>query len=253
VKLQHLDPASEQSVRELLGAARPDVVFHLSGQARPGRAASDPAGTLEANTRAVWVLLETIRTLTPHTVLVVAATTEQGPDRFGDRHPYFVSKAAAELICASYAATYGVRVAIARLSHVYGPDEDLDRLVTAIVAASVAGGSLQLKDPQRRFDLLFIEDATAGLAAVSDRARAGGPLAYNLSTGASLSGEEVAALVARLVDGDHPAPEQTVPVGARRPAGRPAGWRPEVPLVAGLAATIAWHRSRVGEGLHVGV
>ncbi len=239
--LRHLDLNSLAAVRGFLEEVRPDAVYHLSGQSRPEKASADPLATFRSNTEVVWVLLEALRAVVPHSAVTVLSTIELA--EAARRTPYFASKACAELVCASFADTYRLRVAIAQCSHVYGPDENQDRLVTSIVADTLAGRPVHVKDPAREFDLLFVEDVAAGLLAVEPEPEAAGLRRYRLSTGSTVTGREVAELVAKLVAGDDAALWQGGAVAAsRRPADRPAGWRPVVPLADGLLRTIGWHR-----------
>jgi len=250
IDLQHVDLGSLDAVRELIGRAEPKVIFHLSGLARPDRAREDPLQAFEANTRAVWTLMEGIRTTTPNTTLVMVTTAEQAGRRMDHSHPYVASKLAAEAVASSYATTYGLGVSVARLSHVYGPDDDEERLVTAIVAAKVARRQLKLKEPKRLFDLLFIEDAVAGLTAVAQATVMGEFKAFSITAGTFVSGEQVAALVSRLDDGAGVSRESASNPDPGPSAEHPPAWRPRVSLSTGLAATIAWHRDRLRERQH---
>jgi nucleoside-diphosphate-sugar epimerase len=249
-ELHNMDPCVEDSVRDLLGRFRPKAVFHLSGQARPERALENPAAAFEANTRSVWVLLEAIRQITPTTNLVIVSSADLAKPDHDAGHPYFASKVAAESVATAYAARYGLRVAAARLSHVYGPDEDANRLVTAVIFALLKGDQLRLKEPQRRFDLVFITDVTNGLVAASHRVAAGRLEVFTLATGVTVAGEDVATLASRLAGGEGEVALR-VPVRRSRPPGRrPSGWRPGVSLQAGLAATIQWYRNQMRELQH---
>jgi CDP-glucose 4,6-dehydratase len=254
IEVLHLDLGSPASVRAALEDARPDFVYHLSGQSRPARAALDPVDTFESNVRVVWVLLDAVRVVNPAMGVVVASTAEHPVDATTRMKPYFASKACAEIVCASYASTYGLKVAIARCGHVYGPDEDESRLVTSIVVARLAGRPVHLQHPRRRFDLLFVEDATAGLAAIADGLRSPGLHEFELSTGTLVSGIDVAGQVDRLVDmGPASVTASAYTSRARRrlkPA--PPQWRASTSLASGLSRTIEWHRRRRAAKAHHG-
>jgi nucleoside-diphosphate-sugar epimerase len=246
MSLQHVDLGSPASVQAILKAVRPDFVFHLSGQSRPSRARMDPGDTFEANVRVVYVLLDAVRMVNPAIGVIVASTAEHPVDKSLWMSPYFASKLCAEIVCASFANTFGLRVAIARFSHIYGPDEDQSRLVTSIVAAKLAGKPVELLHPKRRFDLLFVADAVAGLACAADAMKRPGLHEYVLSTGSYVTGSDVAGLVDRLVEvglGNIHEKTYTLP-SKRRVKAAPARWRASTPLASGLSRTIDWHRKR---------
>jgi nucleoside-diphosphate-sugar epimerase len=245
--VHHLDLCSAFAVRRAVAAIRPDVVYHLAGQSRPGRAFDDPLDAFEANVRTTWTLLDAVRTTGAPTMFVLASTGAAASEG-----PYVTSKACAELVCRSYAASYRLPVAIIRCGHVYGPDGDEERLVTSIVAAAVAGRAVRVRDPVRRFDLLFVDDAVAGLAAVAGTDGGAGIHEYALSSGCTIAAGDVAHLVERLVDGAamgdaDPSTEPSRKTGPASGGQAPAGWWPRTSLAGGLTRTIAWHRCSGGE------
>ena len=90
------------------------------------------------------------------------------------RFPYDVSKAATDLIARSYAATYGLPVAVTRLANVYGGgDFNLSRIVPDTVRALIAGERPVIRSdgtPER--DYIYAEDAVAAYLAVAARSSA---------------------------------------------------------------------------------
>jgi nucleoside-diphosphate-sugar epimerase len=244
IHLKHVNLGSPASVCAALQEAKPEFIFHLSGQSRPSRARLDPGETFESNLRVVCLLLDAVRVVNPAIGVVVASTIERPVDKSTRLSPYFASKACAEIVCASYATTYRLKVAIARCSHVYGPDEDQSRLVTAIVAAKLDGKPVQLQHPSRRFDLLFVDDAVTGLACAADAMDEPGLYECTLSSGSLVTGSDVAGLVDNLVDlglGKVTDKHYIAP-SRRRTKGAPARWRPNTSLARGLSRTIDWHR-----------
>ncbi|MEA2408472.1 MAG: hypothetical protein QOE69_2591 [Thermoleophilaceae bacterium] len=84
-------------------------------------------------------------------------------------YPYDVSKAATDMIARSYAATYGMPVAVTRLANVYGPgDVNWARLIPDSARALVRGERPVIRSdgtPER--DYLYVEDAAAAYMAVA--------------------------------------------------------------------------------------
>lgn len=239
IRLRHLDLTSPAAVDAALRGQRPEVIFHLAGVSRPATAAHDPRAAFEANVRATWVLLDAVRRVRPDAAVVYASTSPAGRSRRAE--PYFASKACAELVCRSYARSAGLSVTVVRCGHVYGPGDEEGRLVTAAVTAALAGRPFRARHPARRFDLLFVDDAAAGLAAATGPAAAG-LRELELTSGRSVAAADVGRLAERIVAQGPDALAE--PAGRTRPPGRPCPerWRPRTSLVAGLARTVAWHR-----------
>ena len=109
-----------------------ESVFHLGAQTIVGTAARSPVSTFESNVRGTWNVLEACRRAGKLVGRVVVASsdkaygehaslpyTEETPLR--GRFPYDASKAAADLVAASYFHTYALPVAIARCGSRSGP------------------------------------------------------------------------------------------------------------------------------------
>jgi CDP-glucose 4,6-dehydratase len=137
------------AVADAVSQARPSVVIHMAAQALVRRSYRDPAGTVATNVTGTMNLLEALRAneavmASLVAVLVVASDkvyrnfddgrsfTEADP--LGGYDPYSASKAAMEVLTASWAdsffAAVGVPVATARAGNVVGGgDWSEDRLV----------------------------------------------------------------------------------------------------------------------------
>lgn len=148
----HLEDVRDAAaVAPLIRQADPEVVFHLAAQSLVRAGYRDPLGTLATNVQGTANVLDALRPLTNLRV-VVAITTDkvyqnlERPfpyreiDALGGHDPYSASKAAAELIIASYRASFlsarGVAVASARAGNVVGGgDWSEDRLIPDAVRA----------------------------------------------------------------------------------------------------------------------
>ncbi len=248
-----------------------DAVFHLAAQPIVGTAERSPVGTLETNVRGTWLLLEACRVLQIPRVVVASTDRAYGPARAGAftedmlldaRHPYEVSKAAADLIARSYFHTYGLPVAVTRFSNVYGGgDLNRSRLVPELTAAVLAGRAPVIRSdgtPER--DYLYAADAADAYLAI---AAALGPdgdggahgQAFNAGGGALHSVREVCQTLVEVSGADVVPDYQGAPVAPGRVDRRPVdstrlraltGWAPRVALDEGLRRTVAWYREHPG-------
>jgi len=155
-----------------------------------GVAKVDPVGTLEANVRGTWMLLEAARQAGVRQVLVASSDKAYGPsDRLPyhedyplqGRFPYDVSKSCADLITTMYARTFGLRAAIVRCGNLFGGgDLNFSRLIPGVILATLRGENFLI-----RSDGLFVRD----FLYVEDAADAYLRLAEHLAADESLAGE----------------------------------------------------------------
>ena len=158
-----IDIRDADTLEHCVAAADPEIVFHLAAQPLVRASYRDPLGTFSTNTQGTANLLEALRPLR-HLRVVVAITTDKvyqtfehpfpyrETDALGGHDPYSASKAAAELVIASYRDAFlaerGVAVASARAGNVIGGgDWSEDRLIPDAVRAWSAGRSLFVRHP----------------------------------------------------------------------------------------------------------
>jgi CDP-glucose 4,6-dehydratase len=167
------------SLGEILAEHRPATVFHLAAQTQVGEANRSPLATWETNIRGTYMLLEAVREHDVAARVVVASSDKAyGSHRelpyredFALRpsYPYDVSKAATDMIARSYAATYGMPVAVTRLANAYGPgDVNWARLIPDTARALVRGARPVIRSdgtPER--DYIYAEDAADAYLAVA--------------------------------------------------------------------------------------
>ena len=144
--------------------ARPDVVLHLAAQALVRASYRDPVDTFATNVMGTAHLLDALRGLESVRSTVIVTTDKvyrnnewaypyREDDALGGHDPYSASKAAAELVVASYRASYlqaqGTAVATARAGNVIGGgDWAEDRLIPDAVRAWLAGRPLEIRRPE---------------------------------------------------------------------------------------------------------
>jgi CDP-glucose 4,6-dehydratase len=248
----------------VLAEHRPRTVFHLAAQTQVGEANRAPLGTWETNVRGTYMLLEAVREHDPETRVVVASSDKaygshdelpyQEDFALRPSYPYDVSKAATDLIARSYAATYGMPVAVTRLANVYGPgDVNWARVIPDTARALVRGERPVIRSdgtPER--DFIYVEDAAEAYLAVAgsldDPALRG--RAWNAGSGEPVS---VLDVVRRLIAVAGVAVEPDIQ-GAGVPHGEidrqwldstaireELGWAPRWDLDAGLRAAWDWY------------
>lgn len=247
------------------------AVFHLAAQTIVGTANRSPLSTFETNIRGTYMLMEACRAVGAGAdrqirKIVVASsdkaygTHEQLPYRedfpLQPQYPYDVSKAATDMLARSYAATYGMPVAVTRLANIYGGgDPNRNRIVPETIHALLDGRAPVLRSdgsPER--DYLYVEDAVGAYLAIADSLddTANWGRAWNAGTGQPVAAREI---VDRLISVSGVDVEPDVQ-GQGTPHGeidrqfldsdaikRDLDWRPQWELERGLAATWEWYRA----------
>ncbi|RAK59994.1 CDP-glucose 4,6-dehydratase [Phenylobacterium hankyongense] len=173
-----VDLRNADAVAADLRAGAYDLVLHMAAQPIVRAAIEDPITTYETNVMGTAHLLQALRQQAAlKAVLVVTsdkvyANAETGRsfaegDALGGKDPYSASKAAAEIVTASFARSYfdpaGVPVATARGGNVIGGgDFSRDRLVADIVRAAQAGEPVVLRHPEATRPWQHVLDCLAG-------------------------------------------------------------------------------------------
>lgn len=161
-----------------------DFIIHAASQASPKYYATDPVGTLSANTIGTYHLLNLAVQKKPERFLYFSSSEVYGAlansdsiteDIYGAVDPtnvrscYAESKRMGETLCVSFAAQHKVPVVIARPFHTYGPGLTLDdgRVFADFVSNIVKGQDIVMNsDGSAVRSFCYLADATVGFFTV---------------------------------------------------------------------------------------
>ncbi|MEP6476992.1 MAG: dTDP-glucose 4,6-dehydratase [Actinomycetota bacterium] len=249
------DVRDAATVGPLVAAA--DRVVHAAAQSHVDRSIDDPAGFVATNVLGTQVVLDAVRR---HGTRMLMVSTDEvygpgDPDGgvFDEDHamhprsPYAASKAAADLLCLAYHATYGSPITVARGTNAYGPRQ-IERVVPTYALNALDGRPVPVYgDGSQRREFLFVEDWVRAAIAVVERGEPG--VVYNIGAGHELANLDLARRICELAGApaelitfvpDRPGHDLRYGVGAQRLLS--LGWIPEVPFDEGLEHTVAWYR-----------
>lgn len=269
------DLADRQQLLAQMQRAQPSVVFHLAAQPLVRASYRDPIGNFATNVMGTAHVLEAVRA-TPSVRAVVIVTTDKvyandgsghpfiESDALGGDDPYSASKAAAEIVAASYRHSFfagpdDAHIATARAGNVIGGgDWAADRLVPDCLAAFAAKRSVNLRYPHAIRPWQHVLEPLSGYLSLAEhllredgrafaRAWNFGPRDVDQAT----VGEVATSLAA--LWGDHAQVkfesdlEALHEAAALRLDGRQArehlGWEPRWSLSHALVQTVVWQQA----------
>jgi CDP-glucose 4,6-dehydratase len=269
VRVVRGDVTDREMVERVLGEYEVETVFHLAAQTIVGIAARNPISTFETNVRGTWCVLEACRR-SPAVKQIVVASSDKAygaqqelPYRestpLEGRFPYDVSKSCADLIAQSYAATYGLPVAVTRCGNFYGGgDLNWNRIVPGTMRAILRNQRPVIRsDGSPLRDYVYIEDAAESYMLLAEKLAARPELrgeAFNFSGEKPLAAIDMVRAILRVTgsslepdirgEAHHEIPAQYLCAAKARET---LGWQPAYPLEEGLRRTHDWYRNWLAE------
>lgn len=238
-----------------------DAIYHLASPASPPRYQELPLETLEVNSIGTKNLLELARR--DGAKFIYASTSEVYGDpsvhpqpetywgnvnSFGPRSCYDEAKRYGEALCYTYLTKYQVDVRIVRIFNTYGPNMDPDdgRVVSNFVTQALRGDKMTIYgDGGQTRSFCYVDDLIRGFALMMKKPVAGQVI--NLGNPAEFTMLELAERVQQILGKELDLVFESLPPDdpkQRRPdiskAEQLLGWRPEISLDQGLAATIEY-------------
>lgn len=246
----------------IVAAAKPEVIFHLAAQISVSRSVAEAPFDASVNVVGTVRLAEAARR---HGVRKVVHTSSGGsiygvPPGYPTNEdmptdpssPYAASKVCGEVYLNMFRNLYGLDCSHIAPANVYGPRQDPhgEAGVVAIFSQALLAGrpTKIFGDGSDTRDYVFVDDVVDGF--VRAGGEAGGGLRFNVGTGVETSTAQLHTAIAAAV-GVPDAPELHPPrLGDLRRsrlditrANEVLGWSPKVPLIEGVARTVAFFRA----------
>ena len=243
------------------------AVAHLAAKAGVRPSWEDPGGYIEANVTATAKLLDGARRAGVGRVVFASSSSVYGDDTPAPysedapagqpASPYGASKRAAELLAASFASGYGMRIAILRLFTVYGPRQRPDLAIHKFTALVRQGRPIPFfGDGSTQRDYTYISDVVAAFVAGlgwTAQAPPGSCRIFNVGGGDPIRLDRLVELLGRALGrevqlerhGDQQGDVRATVADLRR-AERELGYRPEVDIAGGLKRFVRWYEETHG-------
>ena len=264
VRVVRGDVRDQPLLERALGEYEVASVFHLAAQTIVGVANRNPLSTFETNAGGTWALLEACRrSATVRTVVVASSDKAYGDNGsaaydertpLAGRHPYDASKACADLIAQSYAATFDLPVAVTRCGNLYGGgDLNWNRLIPGTIRSVLRDERPVIRsDGSLVRDYFYVEDGVEAYLLLAERLAADPSLwgeAFNFSNERRITVLDLTRRILAEMRSDlepvvlnetrHEILHQSLLAGKARER---LGWAPAFTLEQGLGHTIGWYR-----------
>ena len=171
--------------------------------------------------------------------------TEDAP--YNPSTPYAVSRAAAEMMLKCYHKQYGLPVIFTRACNVYGPGQQIYRLIPKLIVSIKKGIRFPLEGGGSSYRaFLHVEDVCAATYLAATKGQTG--QAYHISSTNLQSIVNIARMICEMMKVDF---EEAVEIVSERPGKdsayelrsqkiRELGWRDEIKLPEGIRSVIDW-------------
>ncbi len=187
---RRLDIREAEALQAVVEEVQPEMVFHLAAQPLVRRSYADPLTTWNTNVMGTAHVLEACRHAASVKAAIVVTTDKcyqnmewnwgyRENDRLGGHDPYSASKAAAELLVASYrdsffSGDHSLLLASARAGNVIGGgDWSEDRLIPDLVRAVADQRSLEIRSPAATRPWQHVLESLSGYLLLGQKLLAG--------------------------------------------------------------------------------
>lgn len=239
------------TVRTVLRAIEPQMVYHLAGHVAGTRETEAIVPTFQCN------LMSTVNVLTASQAVgcrrfILPGSLEEPSSQGAEvvpSSPYAVTKWASSAYARMFHALYQFPVVILRVFMVYGPGQrDRQKLIPYVIHTLLKGQVPQLSSGQRAIDWIYVEDVVDALLASALAHNVEGKT-IDIGSGELMTVRAVVQTLARSMGFDGPPafgarPDrqlERVDVADRSAAEELLGWTPKTSLEEGLKHTIQWY------------
>jgi NAD dependent epimerase/dehydratase len=253
------DICDRDSVRQMMDGV--DVVFHLAALIAIPYSYSAPQSYVRTNIEGTLNVLQAVREAGVSCLVHTSTSEVYGTAQYvpiDETHPlqgqspYSASKTGADKMVEAFHASYGTPVVTLRPFNTYGPRQSARAVIPTIISQCLIQKKVFLGNLSPTRDFTFVGDTVAGFLRAATAEGAMGET-INLGVGKEISINDLATLIAKLVDAD-------ISVEADTQRLRPSNseverllsdnskaqtlldWQPEVSLDDGLDLTINWIR-----------
>jgi dTDP-glucose 4,6-dehydratase len=250
------------TVAAAIEQSAPVAIVNFAAETHVDRSIAEPDAFVKTHAFGTYVLLEAARTLSgtnEHGLRYLQVSTDEvygsiDSGSFSEdsplrpSSPYSATKAAGDLLAASYFHTYALPVVICRGSNNYGPYQYPEKLIPLMVLNALHGDALPVYgDGMQVRNWIHSSDFSRAIGHVLEHGVAGE--VYNAGGPDEVANIEVVRRIIELTGAqesqiehvrDRPGHDRRYSLSSQKV--RELGWSPAVRFEEGLAETVAWYR-----------
>jgi UDP-glucose 4-epimerase len=251
VRWWQADLSDMSTVRNVMAAVSPNVIFHLAGEVTGVRDLRVVQPTFRAGLIGSVNLLVAAGELGCQRIVLAGSMEEPRTLSEVPCSPYAAAKIGQSLYARMCHALFAIPTITLRIFMVYGPAQrDVNKLVPYAIRALLSGQAPRLTSGTREVDWIYVDDVVEAFLAAAQRPGIEGTT-LEVGTGVLTS---VRSIVERLRDLINPGialefgelpdrPLERVDVADVEATWQSLHWRPTVSLTEGLGRTVAWHQA----------
>lgn len=242
------DGANLADIQRILTAVKPDVIFHLASYASGERSLEAVMPTLHGTLISTVNLLTLVAQMGCRRLVLIGSLEEPELGNPIASSPYAAAKWSSSVYAQMFHRLYQVPVVVTRPFMVYGPAQNVTKLIPYVIRSLLQGEAPKLSSGQRQVDWIYVSDLIDGLIAVTQTVGIEGetfefgsstlnPISTTVDYLNQLINPNIKPLFGALPD----RPMEQVRIADITRASDRLGWHPQTSLEDGLAQTIAWY------------
>ena len=273
-RLKIADICDQEQMAAIVGAYKPDRIFHLAAESHVDRSISGPRDFIETNVIGTYSMLEAARAhwsslrsdakddfrfLHVSTDEVYGSLGTEGlfheATPYDPSSPYSASKAASDHLAHAWHRTYGLPVVVSNCSNNYGPYHFPEKLIPLVILNALEGKPLPVYGTGANVrDWLYVDDHARALSMIATRGRLGET--YNVGGRNERTNLQVVEAICDTLDAilpintsrrelitfvaDRPGHDQRYAIDATK-LETELGWKAEENFETGLSKTVQWY------------
>lgn len=256
-KGSYVDLLDLEALKKVISRYKPSIIVHLGAHVDLSNSYDIISSCVQNNIQGTLNLLEASRK-TSVSKFVFASTMEI----YGSNKPpysekmtidppsgYSISKSAGEYYCKLYSKLYGINYIILRLSNIYGPGQNKQRLIPSTILKALNNENITIGTGSNKRDFIYIDDICSVILKIIKHKKVYNEI-FNIGSNKSYSVEEIVKKILKLTHSGskfeknkdfvrkHEMPEMRLSI---LHAQKCLDWRPKVDILGGLKKTIDYY------------